>query len=165
MLFQRHEVGQRLAGMLEVGERVDDRHARVGGHLGDGVVRVGAQHDDVDPALDIARHVGDGLALAERRVGLVDKDRVAAHGVDAGLEAQARAQAGLLEHQDHLLGVERVAILARVALDVVAELENGAHFAAGKIGDGAHVLAGQARGGGQNVGVLLDGNAVGLQEF
>ena len=75
---------------------------------------------------------------------LVDEDRVAAHGVDAGLEAQARAQAGLLKHQHHLLGIERVAILARIAFNVVAELEDGAHFAAGKIGDGAHVFAGQA---------------------
>ena len=106
VLFKRHEIGQRLAGMLEVGERVDDRHARVGGHLGDGVVRVGAQHDHVHPALQVPRHVGDGFALAQRRVGLVDEDRVAAHGVDAGLESQARAQAGLLEHQHHLLGVE-----------------------------------------------------------
>ena len=158
VLFKRHEVGQRLAGMLEVGERIDHRHARVGGHLGDGVVRVGAQHDHVDPALHVARHVGDGFALAERRVGLVDEDRVAAHGVDAGLEGQARAQAGLLKHQHHLLGVERVAILARIALHVVAELEDGAHFGAGEIGDGAHVLAGQPRGGGQNIGVLLHGN-------
>ncbi len=103
----------------------------------------------------IARHVGDGFALAERRVGLVDEDGVAAHGVDAGLKGEARAQAGLLKHQHHLLGVEGVAILARIALDVVAELENGAHFGAGEIGDGAQVLAGETRGGGENVGVLL----------
>ena len=87
VLLQGHEVGQRLAGMLEIGERVNDRHPRVGGHLGDGVVCVGAQHDDVDPAFEIPRDVGDGLALAERGVGLVDKDGVAAHGVDAGLKA------------------------------------------------------------------------------
>ena len=130
VLIESHEIGQRLAGMLEVGERVDDRHARVGGHLGDGVVRVGAQHDHIDPALDVARHVGNGFALAQGRTGLIDEDRVAAHGVDAGLEAEARAQAGLLEHQHHLFGVERAAILARIALDIVAQLENGAHFGA-----------------------------------
>jgi hypothetical protein len=161
VLFEGHEVGQRLAGMLEVGERVDDRHARVGGHLGDGVVRVGAQHDHIHPALHVARHVGDGFALAQRRVGLIDEDGVAAHGVDAGLEAEARAQAGLLEHQHHLLGVEGMAVLARIALDVVAQLENGAHLGAGQIGDGAHVLAGQPRGGGKNIGVLLNGNGRG----
>jgi hypothetical protein len=51
--------------MLEVGERVDDGNARIGGHLCDGVVSVGAEDDDVNPALNIARYVGDGLALAE----------------------------------------------------------------------------------------------------
>ena len=89
---------------------------------------------------------------------MVDEDGVAAHGVDAGLEAQSRAQAGLLEHQHHLFGVEGVAILARIALDVVAQLENGAHLGAGEIGDGAHILAGQPRCRGKNVGVFLDGN-------
>ena len=158
VLFEGHEVGQRLAGMLEVRERVDDGDARVGGHLRDGVVRVGAQDDDVDPALDVAGDVGDGLALAEGRVGLIDEDGVAAHGVDAGLKAEAGAQAGFLKHEDHLLGVEGMAVLARVALDVVAELEDGADFGAGEIGDGAHVFAGEARGGGENVGVLLHGN-------
>ena len=98
------------------------------------------------------------FALAEGRIGLIDEDRVAAHGVDAGLEGEARAQAGLLKHEHHLLGVEGVAILARIALDVVAELEDGAYLGAGEIGDGAHVFAGETRGGGENVGVLLDGN-------
>ena len=157
VLFERHEVGQRLAGMLEVGERVDDRHARIRGHFGDGVVGVGAQHDYIDPALHVARHVGNGLAFAQRRTGLVDEDRVAAHGVDARFKAEPRAQAGLLKHQHHLLGVERVAILARIALDLVAELQDGAHFGAGQVGDGAHVFARQPRGRGENVGVLVDG--------
>ena len=69
-------------------------------------------------------------------------------------KAEAGAQAGLLKHEHHLLGVEGVAILAGIALDVVAELEDGADFGAGEIGDGAHVFAGEARGGGENVGVL-----------
>ena len=140
MLFKRHEVGQRLAGVLKVRERVDDRHAGVGGHLGDGVVRVSAQHDDIDPAFDVARHIGDGLALAERRVGLIDEDGVAAHGIDSGLEGQACAQAGFLKHEHHLLGVKGMAILERIALDFVAQLENGAHLGRGQIGDGAHVF-------------------------
>jgi len=130
MLFEGHEVGESLAGMLEVGERVDDRDARVGGHFGDRVVRVGAQHDDIDPALHVARDIRDGLALAEGRVGLIDKDCIAAHGVDAGLEGEARAQTDFLKHEHHLLGVKGVAILARIALDIVAELEDGADFGA-----------------------------------
>ena len=63
----------------------------VSGHLGDGVVGISAQYDDVYPAFDIAGDIGDGLALAQRRVGLVDEDGVAAHGVDAGFEGEASA--------------------------------------------------------------------------
>ena len=100
----------------------------VRGHLGDGVVRVGAEDDDVHPALEVAGHVGEGFALAEGRLGLVDEDGVAAEGVDRGLEGEARAQRGLLEEHDHLLGVERVAEVFGVALDGVRELHDGGHL-------------------------------------
>ena len=50
-----------------------------------------------------------------------------------------------------------MAVLSRIALDVVAELDNRAHLAARQIGDGAHILAIQARGGGKNIGVFRDG--------
>ena len=76
------------------------------------------------------RHVGNGFALAQLHAGLIDEDCIAAHGVDAGLEAQARAQAGLLKHEHHLFGVERMAVLAGIALYVVAQLENCTHFRA-----------------------------------
>ncbi len=92
-LFKGEEVGDGLAGMLEVGERVDDGDAGAGGHLGDGVVRVGAQDHDGHPALDVVGHVGEGLALAEGRLGLVDEDGVAAERVDGGLEGEPRAEA------------------------------------------------------------------------
>ena len=52
--FERHEVGQGLARMLQIAERVDDRHSGILGHLGDGFVRVGTQHDAVRPALHIS---------------------------------------------------------------------------------------------------------------
>ena len=70
-------------------------------------------------------------------------------------ECEAGAQAGLLEHEHHLLRVEAVAVLARIALDVVPELEDGAHFGAGEIGDRAQIFAGHARGRSQNVRILL----------
>ena len=108
-LLEGEEVGEGLAGMLEVGERVDDRDARAGGHFGDGVVRVGAEDHDGHPALDVVGHVGEGFALAEGGLGLVDEDGVAAEGVDGGLEGEAGTERGLLEEEDHLLGVEGVA--------------------------------------------------------
>ena len=146
-LFEGEEVCDGLAGVFEVGERVDDGDARAGGHLGDGLVRVGAQHHDAHPALDVVRHVGEGLALAERRLGLVDEDGVAAEGVDGGLEGEAGAQAGLLEEEDHLAGVERVAEVFGMILDRVGELHDGGHLFDGEVGDGAEVAAVEALGG------------------
>ncbi len=51
-----------------------------------------------------------------------------------------------------------MAIVAGVSLDVVAELEDGAHLGAGEIGNGATVFAGETGGGGENIGVLLYGD-------
>ena len=112
-LFEGHEVGDCLAGMLEVAEGIDHGDAGVLRHFGDGLVRIGAQHDDADPALDVARDVGQGFALAQGRLGLVDEERGAAEGVHRRLEGEARAQRGLLEEHDHLLRVERPAIILR----------------------------------------------------
>ena len=58
-LFEGEEVGDGLAGVLEVGEGVDDGDLGAGGHLGDGVVGVGAEDDDGHPALDVVGHVGE----------------------------------------------------------------------------------------------------------
>ena len=97
-------------------------------HLGDGVVRVGAEDDDVHPALEVAGHVGEGFAFAERGLGLVDEDGVAAEGVDCCLKGEASAEGCLLEEHDHLLGVERVAEVFGVVLDGVGELHDGGHL-------------------------------------
>ncbi len=146
-LFEGEEVGDGLAGMLEVGERVDDGDFGAGGHLGDGVVRVGAEDDDGHPALEVVSHVGERFALAEGRLGLVDEDGVAAEGIDCGLEGETRAKAGLLEEHDHLPGVERVAEVLGVILDCVSEFHDGSHLLHGEIGDRAEVAAGETLGG------------------
>ena len=65
---QRQEVGNRLARMLFVGQRVDDvQPRRRGGELREQLLRERSDDDGVDPALEIARDVGDRLAPAERR--------------------------------------------------------------------------------------------------
>ncbi len=136
--------------------------AGAGGHLGDGVVRVGAEDDEVHPALEIMGHVGEGLALAEGRLGLVDEDGVAAEGVDGGLEGEAGAQRGLLEEHDHLARIEGVAEVFGVVLDRVGELHEGGHLLDGEVADGGEMTAGEALGGFAEGGVGL--NAEGLRE-
>ena len=49
-------------------------------------------------------------------------------------------------------------VLARIALHVMAQLQNRAHLGARKVRDRAQILAGQPRRRGQNVSVLLHGN-------
>ena len=69
LLGQRQAVGQRLAGMFLVGERVDDVQARRGvGESFEPRLRERADDRAGDPALEIARDVGDRLAAAERDV-------------------------------------------------------------------------------------------------
>jgi hypothetical protein len=58
-------VGHGLAGMREVAQTVDDRHAGVLGEIGDGLVREGAGHDPVDVTREHFGRVGDRLAATE----------------------------------------------------------------------------------------------------
>ncbi len=69
LLAQRQHVGQRLARMLLVGERVDDVQARRrGGELAQPRLRERAHDRAAHPALEVARDVVDRLAAAERDV-------------------------------------------------------------------------------------------------
>ena len=115
-------------GLLVVGERVDDGDLRAGGHLGDGVVRVGAEDHDGHPAFDVVRHVGERFALTQRRLRLVDEDGVTAKCVDGSLEGEASTQRCLLEEENHLACVERVPEIFGVVLDGMGELHDGGHL-------------------------------------
>ena len=96
-LAQRLQVGQRLAGMGEVGERVDDRHVGTGGQLLEPVLAEGAHHDGVDVAAQHCGGVAQRFAAAELGGARVDDHRVAAELVDADLERHPGAGGGLLE--------------------------------------------------------------------
>ena len=62
------QVGQHLAGVGGVGERVHHRHRGPAGHLLQLVVLEGADHQRVEVAGEHAGRVADGLAAAELRV-------------------------------------------------------------------------------------------------
>ena len=96
--------------MLLVGQRVDDAEPRR--RCGERLqprLRVGADDGAVDPALEVARDVGDRLALAEhflaRRL-----DHVAAELAHGDLEGRARAQRRLLEQQREVRPGERLLV-------------------------------------------------------
>src|ERR1035441_2562373 len=109
MLLQGKEIGERLAGMFEFAERVDDRNVGVGGHLFNNRMAEGAEHDEVDPAFEVVRDVVERLAGIEAAGCLVDEESAATEAVHAGFEGEAGAQRGLLEEHDHLLAGENAA--------------------------------------------------------
>ena len=95
---QRQHVGQRLARMFLVGERVDDVHRGRGfGKPIQPLLRERADDGAVEPALEVARDVLDGFPPAERDVGR-RFDHFAAQFPDGDRERRARAQRRLLEH-------------------------------------------------------------------
>ena len=99
-LADRVQIGQRLAGMAEIGQAVDDRAGAVLGQIDGRLMAIGADHDDVGIFAQDAGEIGDALAAAE--AGLVaQEDRAAAEMGHAGLETDPRAQRGFLEDQGH----------------------------------------------------------------
>ena len=106
-LLQREEVGERLAGMLLVGERVDRRAAAAAAaNSCSSVLREGPDDHGVDPAFEVARDVGDRLAAAERDVGL-QRDDMPAELADRDLERRPRAQRRLVEQHRRRAGRSR----------------------------------------------------------
>ena len=82
--------------MLAQRQPVDDRDVGLRGQLEGDLVRPGPDHDAVDEAVEVARHVADALAGPEHDV-MGEVDRVTAELGHPGLERHARAQARLLE--------------------------------------------------------------------
>ena len=94
--LQREHIGQNLARMIAVTERIDHRHVRPLGQFLNGRLREHARHDALRPALQIAGDVLDRLALANG-AGVIDG--IAAQLLDGELEGEPRAQRWLFEQQ------------------------------------------------------------------
>ena len=109
-LAQRQQVGERLAGVLQLAERVDDGHLGPLGKLVDSLVREGADGDPVRHARQHAGHVTHRLARARAHLLRPEVDGAPTEAVHGDLERDARAQRGLLEHErEHLPGQLRPA--------------------------------------------------------
>ena len=92
LFVQRQQVGQRLAGVLLVGERVDHVQPRRGRReLHQPILRKRPDHHARHPAFEVAGDVGNRLAFAHRDV-LRWRDHVAAEFADGNLEGAARSQ-------------------------------------------------------------------------
>jgi hypothetical protein len=106
-LRQRQAVGQRLARVLLVGQRVDHAEARRRrGERLEARLRVSADDRAVDPPLEIPSHVGNRLPLAEHFLTrrLDDVSSELPHG---DLERRSGSQRGLLEQQSVVPPLQR----------------------------------------------------------
>jgi hypothetical protein len=147
-LLQREHIGQHLAGMVQVAQRVDDRHGRPARQFLDGVLREGAGHDGVHPAVQVAGDILDRLARADGSFG---ENRIAAELLDGQLEGEAGAQGSFFEEQADVLAVERAGIVARRLLHIERDVEQGGQFVVGEVEVAAEV-------GGRDSGDLLMGD-------
>src|SRR4051812_31248461 len=115
-LDHRQDVGERLARMLLVAQRVDDAQPGRGGREQlDAALRERPNHRGEDPSLEVAGDVFDRFASAERDVGR-RLDHVAPELTHRDREGRAGPERRLLEEQrDVAAGQRRRVLAARAA--------------------------------------------------
>src|SRR5271156_2578454 len=84
--------------MKQIGEAVDDGHGRLARKLDRGLMREGANHDQIHRARNVARHILDRLALADTDIVRREINRMPTELRHAGLEGDARPQRRLLKY-------------------------------------------------------------------
>mmetsp|Transcript_30429 Transcript_30429/g.51277 ORF Transcript_30429/g.51277 Transcript_30429/m.51277 type:complete len:307 (-) Transcript_30429:337-1257(-) len=101
-------IGQNLAGVVVIGEAVDDGHAAVLCEVQDVLVTKDARHNDVIEAAENARDILGGLALAQLDGVRPEVKGVASEKVEARLERNPSAHRWLREDHSHRLPLERL---------------------------------------------------------
>ena len=96
-LAQGEQVGERLAGMVQLGEHVDDGDLAVLGELGERGIGPGAHADRAHVPREHERGVAQRLAARELQLVRAQHQSVPAELVDSDLERDARARGGLGE--------------------------------------------------------------------
>src|SRR5208283_710868 len=126
--------------MAEVGETVDDGNARPLRHLFDDLMGEGANHDALNEALEILADVVNGFAFAEVDFRGRQIQSKAAQLMDANVEADARAQRGLLENEGEGLPLKGFAEQFGIGLDEPREFNEFSNFLRRKIANGKKVV-------------------------
>ena len=149
MLPDGERVGHRLAGVMVVGQAVDDGDGgarREVDHVGLGE---GADHDGVEVAREYVAGVFEGLADAQLNVAGAQKERLGAELGDADLERDARARRGLGEDHADRLALEQAVRLAALlgGLQFGCQVEQRADLGRRVVMDGKKVPAFEAQVG------------------
>ena len=131
--FEGEEIGERLAGMIEVGKRVDHRNIGVGRELLERFLLENARDDAGDPAFEALGDVRNGFAFAEMRDGVIEKYGRAAQAGNADFESNARAQRRLFENQREEAAGERAAVTVGMRLSRLRRAAGSCELARGSI--------------------------------
>ena len=122
----RENIGDDLAGMLGIGQRVDGGNVGVLGEILYIALREGANDCAVHHATEHAGGVLDGFATAELEVVRVEKHYAATKFADAGLEGHSGSCGGFGEnHRPRLAGERLVLAVAALRLDDGGIFQNG----------------------------------------
>jgi hypothetical protein len=124
VLADGEEVGEKLARVELVAQRVDDGDRRVERHLLEAALRVGAPDDGRHHPFEHPCRVARGLLATQLAVGGGDDQRAATEVGDADGEGDAGARGRLVEdHRDRLRAGERLDRIA-VSLEFDGEIED-----------------------------------------
>jgi hypothetical protein len=144
--FEREDVRQRLAGMIEIGKRVDDRKTGPASEFIDSLLGEGAGNEDVCSSAQVAGDVLQRLALADH----ADlRNDIAAKLLHGEFEGHARTQRGFFKKQRGVTALERGRIASARLLDLFREFEHAVELFDGEIEVMAEVD--HASGGGQRL--------------
>src|SRR5882672_1432816 len=139
--LQREEVSKRLAGMVEIGQRVDDWNGRVRRQGIESLLRKYTRDNSVHPARKAPRDIGNRFALAQPRVCVIEEDGRTTHAHHADLKRDPRAQRRLFKNHRQESARESVLVTVRVRFDVRGQTKQLADLR------GVPLRAGQQVGG------------------
>src|ERR1035437_8104362 len=101
-----HQIGEQLARMKQIGEPVDDRHCGLARKLDRGLVREGANHDQIHRPRNVTRDVLDRFALPDTYIIGCEINRMPTKLRHAGLERDSRSQRRLLKYHRECLAAQ-----------------------------------------------------------
>lgn len=105
---QRQQVCQRLAGMLIVAQRVDNRQRRVSCQLFKSLVTEDTRHDRIDPLRQASGNVWNAFALSQPHFR--QQNRPTSQLPDGNFKRDSSTKRGLFKDECDALALERVGI-------------------------------------------------------
>src|SRR6266478_6271454 len=104
--------------MINVRERIDNRCSRMLRQDFESLLRKNTRHDSLHPARKAASDIGNGFAVTEMRVGVIEINRRPAQAGNTDFECNARAQRWLFKNHCQEPASEGVLVAVRVRLNV-----------------------------------------------